>query len=271
MVKAGEASVTLYTIMGRLAEMQEYEMEIKAKVNSATRYPLLALGTLVIAFFVIVTFVIPRFAMFFSQFKMELPLPTRILLGIYNFIHNYWYMVILGVLVLVVAFVKFINTPFGRQRWDNFKLRAPIFGPIIFKLSMSRFAKTLATLFASGISMLESLELTANTVGNVIIAKAVLNIRESVNEGKGLAEPMKVSRLFTPIIIQMVSIGEESGKLDELLLNASEHYDQQVDYAMKNLTTMIEPVLILCLGIMVLFVALGIFLPMWNMIQIVRQ
>jgi type II secretory pathway component PulF len=136
---------------------------------------------------------------------------------------------------------------------------------------MSRFAKTLATLFASGISMLESLELTANTVGNVIIAKAVLNIRESVNEGKGLAEPMKVSRLFTPIIIQMVSIGEESGKLDELLLNASEHYDQQVDYAMKNLTTMIEPVLILCLGIMVLFVALGIFLPMWNMIQIVRQ
>jgi MSHA biogenesis protein MshG len=271
MVKAGEASGTLDSIMGRLAEMQEYEMEIKAKVNSATRYPLLALGTLVIAFFVIVTFVIPRFAMFFSQFKMELPLPTRILLGIYNFIHNYWYMVILGVLVLVVAFVKFINTPFGRQRWDNFKLRAPIFGPIIFKLSMSRFAKTLATLFASGISMLESLELTANTVGNVIIAKAVLNIRESVNEGKGLAEPMKVSRLFTPIIIQMVSIGEESGKLDELLLNASEHYDQQVDYAMKNLTTMIEPVLILCLGIMVLFVALGIFLPMWNMIQIVRQ
>lgn len=270
MVKAGEASGTLDEVMKRLAEMEEYDMDIKFKIKSATRYPLLALGTLIVAFFVIVTFVIPRFAFFFSQFQMELPLPTRLLLGIYRAVHDYWYIVLIVSAALITAFLKFINTSYGRARWDMFRLKTPIFGPLLFKLYMSRFAKTTSILIASGIDMIHTLDLVTDTVGNVIIARAIAHIKEGVNQGKGLAEPMKVSKLFTPIVVQMVSIGEETGKLDELLINASEHYDQQVNYAMKNLTTMIEPILIFALGIMVLFVALGIFLPMWNMVQIVK-
>jgi len=271
MVKAGEASGTLDGVMNRLAEMEEYDMDIKFKIKSATRYPLLALGTLIVAFFVIVTFVIPRFAFFFSQFHMELPIPTRLLLGIYRVVHDYWYIVLVALALIVGGFLKFINTNYGRTVWDMFRIRIPIFGPLLFKLYMSRFAKTTSILIASGIDMIHTLDLVADTVGNVIIARSIAQIKEGVNQGKGLAEPMKVSKMFTPIIVQMVAIGEETGKLDELLANASEHYDQQVDYTMKNLTTMIEPILIFALGIMVLFVALGIFLPMWNMVQIAKR
>lgn len=271
MVKSGEASGKLDEIMKSLAEMGEYDMDINSKVKSATRYPMLALGTLVVAFFVIVLFVIPRFTFFFSSFNMELPFTTRILLGLYRMVHGYWYWSVLGIIGICVGSIKFVNTSFGRERWDMFKLKMPVFGPILFKLAMSRFAKTTSILISSGIDMLKTLELAADTVGNTIISRAIRDIRDGVNQGQGLAEPMKVSRLFTPIIIQMVSIGEESGKLDELLLSASEHYDQQIEYAMKNLTTMIEPLLIFVLGFMVLFVALGVFLPMWNMVQIVKQ
>ncbi len=271
MVKSGEASGKLDEIMKSLAEMGEYDMDISSKIKSATRYPMLALGTLVVAFFVIVLFVIPRFTSFFSSFNMELPLPTRILFGLYRIIHGYWYWSLLGIIGICVGFVKFINTSFGRERWDMFKLKIPVFGPVIFKLAMSRFAKTTSILISSGIDMLKTLELTADTAGNTIIARAIRDIKDGVNQGQGLAAPMRVSKFFAPIVIQMVSIGEESGKLDELLLSASEHYDQQVDYTMKNLTTMIEPLLIFVLGFMVLFVALGVFLPMWNIVQIVNQ
>jgi MSHA biogenesis protein MshG len=271
MVKAGEASGRLDDILKRLAEMGEYDIDIKTRVRSATRYPLLALLTLIAAFFVIVTFVIPRFASFFAQFSMELPLPTRVLLGTYRIVHDYWYIGLIFAACLAFGFLKFINTRFGRARWDMVKIKMPIFGPILFKLAMSRFSKTASTLISSGINMLQTLELTADTVGNVIIARAVDDIKQGVNQGKGIAEPMRVSKLFSPIVVQMVSIGEETGKLDELLLHVSEHYDSQVNYAMKNLTTMIEPILIFALASMVLVVALGIFLPMWNMIQIARM
>jgi len=271
MVKAGEASGTLDEIMKRIADMVEYDMDIKAKIKSATRYPMLALLTLFGAFFVIVLFVIPRFAAFFGQFDIELPLITRMLLETYRIMHDYWHLVLIVLAGIVVGFVKLVHTPFGKAKWDMLKLKVPIFGPIIFKLSMSRFAKTTSILITSGVSMLQTLALTAETVGNVIIARAIIDIKEGVNEGKGMAEPMRVSKLFTPIVIQMVSIGEETGKLDELLNETAEHYDQQVNYAMKNLTTMIEPILIFVLGIMVLFVALAIFLPMWNMVQIISR
>jgi type II secretory pathway component PulF len=271
MVKTGEASGTLDEIMKRLAQMQEYDIDIKQKVKSATRYPIIAFVTLVIAFFVLVMFVVPRFATLFAQFKTALPLPTRMLLFIYKAVHDWWFVTLAVIACVIFAFIKFINTPAGRYRWDTFRIKVPVLGPLLFKIAMSRFAKTMSILISSGINMLQTLELSADTVGNVVIARAVRYIKDGVNEGKGLAGPMKVSKLFTPIVVQMVSIGEESGKLDELLVNVSEHYDQQVDYAMKNLATMIEPLLIFALGIMVLFVGLGVFLPMWNMIYLFRQ
>ncbi len=271
MVKSGEASGKLDEVVKSLAEMGEYDIEIKSKVKTATRYPMLALGTLVVAFFVIVLFIVPKFAYFFSSFDMELPLPTRMLLTLYRVVHDYWYFTLAGGIALIFGFIKLINTSFGRSKWDMLKLKVPVFGPLLAKLCMSRFAKTTSILITSGIDMLTTLDLTAEVVGNVIIARAIKDIKDGVNQGKGLAGPMRVSKLFAPIVVQMVAIGEESGKLDELLLKASEHYDQQVDYAMKNLTTLIEPILIFALGFMVLFVALGVFLPMWNMVQIVNH
>lgn len=271
MVKSGEASGKLDEVVKSLAEMGEYDIEIKSKVKTATRYPMLALGTLVVAFFVIVLFIVPKFAYFFSSFDMELPLPTRMLLTLYMVVHDYWYFTLAGGIALIFGFIKLINTSFGRSKWDMLKLKVPVFGPLLAKLCMSRFAKTTSILITSGIDMLTTLDLTAEVVGNVIIARAIKDIKDGVNQGKGLAGPMRVSKLFAPIVVQMVAIGEESGKLDELLLKASEHYDQQVDYAMKNLTTLIEPILIFALGFMVLFVALGVFLPMWNMVQIVNH
>lgn len=271
MVKAGEASGLLDDIMKRLAELGEYEIEIKSQIKSATRYPMLAFATLIIAFLVLVTFVIPKFAAIFAQFKVDLPLPTQILLLTYKMIHDWWHLTLIAVVGIIIAFVKFINTPFGRSVWDTFKIRVPVFGPLLFKLGMSRFAKTTGVLVASGVNMLQTLDLTADTVGNVIIARAVRQIKDGVNEGKGMAEPMKVSKLFTPIVVQMVSIGEETGKLDELLINVAEHYDQQVSYSVKNLTTMIEPFFIFVLAVMVLFVALGIFLPLWNLINLFKM
>ena len=271
MVKSGEASGKLDEVVKSLAEMGEYDIEIKSKIKAATRYPMLALGTLVVAFFVIVLFIVPKFAYFFSSFDMELPLPTRMLLALYRIVHDYWYFTLAGAVVLIVGFIKLINTPFGKPKWDMLKLKVPVFGPLLSKLCMSRFAKTTSILITSGIDMLTTLDLTAEIVGNVVLARAIRDIKDAVNQGKGLAEPMRVSKLFAPIVVQMVAIGEESGKLDELLLKTSEYYDQQVDYAMKNLTTLIEPILIFALGFMVLFVALGVFLPMWNMVQIVNH
>ena len=271
MVKTGEASGLLDDIMTRLAELQEYDLEIKTKIKSAVRYPILALTALVAAFFVLVTFVIPRFAALFARFNLELPLPTRILLLIYEGVRNGWYVVLTAAAIIIFLFLRYINTPSGRKIWDTFKLRFPVFGPLLFKIYMARFARTTSILIASGINVLETLDLTADIVGNVVIREAVKTIREGVKEGAGLANPMKVSKLFTPLVVQMVAIGEETGKIDELLTRASEHYDQQVNYIMKNLTTLIEPMLIFLLGGMVTFVAVAIFLPMWNLVNIYKS
>ncbi|MFC1806984.1 type II secretion system F family protein [Candidatus Omnitrophota bacterium] len=271
MIKAGETAGLLDQVMGRLAEFGERELDLKYQVKAATRYPIIAFLSLIAVFFGLVIFVIPRFAELFSRYNVQLPLPTRILIGIYSVISNYWHLLIIGVVVSIILFMKFINTSVGRRLWDTFKLKVPVIGPLFFKLFMSRFSKTMSILITSGINMLATLDLVAGTIGNVVIAKAVWFIKEGVNEGKGLAEPMKTSKLFSPIVIQMVSIGEEAGKLDELLMNVSEYYDQQLDYAMKNLTTMIEPMLIFALGFMVLFVGLGVFLPLWNMINMFQS
>jgi len=270
MVKTGEASGLLDDIMTRLAELQEYDLEINTKIKSAVRYPILAFSTLIVAFFVLVIFVIPRFAALFERFDLELPLATRMMLFIYDAITNWWYVVLVMAAVSVFLFIRLINLPSGRKIWDSFKLKFPVFGPLLFKIYMARFARTMAILIASGINVLETLDLTADIVGNAIISNAVKAIREGIIEGAGLANPMKVSKLFTPLVIQMVAIGEETGKLDELLTRASEHYDQQINYTMKNLTTLIEPLLIFVLGAMVLVVAIAIFLPMWNLVYIYK-
>lgn len=271
MVKAGEASGLLDEVLARLVEFGEKEEDNRSKIKSATRYPLITLGALAMAFMVVVTFVIPKFAAIFSQFKTELPLPTRILLGLNFVIQHYWYIIIAASAGAVFLFLKYINTKSGRFQWDYFKLHMPVFGPLALMLTMARFTRTMSILMRSGLPILQVLDMASRTAGNSVVARAVDNIASSVREGKGISEPMRISGIFPPMVVNMVAIGEDTGKVDELLMSVSEYYDQQADYMIKNFTTILEPLFVLVLGVMVLVMALAIFLPMWNMINLFRR
>lgn len=270
MMKAAEAGGLMVEILARLAELIEQEIDTRSRIKSATRYPMIAFFVLCVGFLIVVTFVIPRFASVYGQFNAALPLPTRILIGLNLVIQKFWYLFILFIVALVFGFKKFINSNFGRPIWDNFKLNVPVIGPLIQMLVMSRFARVTAVLLKSGVPILEVLSLVSGSSGNVIISRAIENIKKSVVQGKGMSEPMKVSNIFSPIVVQMVFIGEQSGKVDELLLSVADYYDRESGYMIKNLTTYIEPILIFVLAFMVLVMALGIFMPMWNLIRVFK-
>lgn len=271
MIRSGEAAGMLDDVLDKLASLLEYEQDIKMKVRQAIRYPMLVMITLSIAFPVLVLFIIPKFSALFAKFNTELPLPTKILIGLHFVLSHYWYLIILAIVVAVVAFRRFIDTPSGRYVWDNVKLKAPVFGQLLSKITLSRFSRMTSLLSSSGIPILNTLEIVKGSVGNMIIADSIDNIIEGIGQGKGIAEPMKLSGLFPGIVVQMVKIGEETGRMNELLLNVSDYYDSQVDYTVKNLTVLIEPILIFVLGIMVLTMALGIFMPMWNLISVFKH
>ena len=270
MVGAGEVSGKLDEVLLHLSEMCEFDLNTKEKIKAATRYPLITFVTLIIAFLVIVTFVIPRFMGMFATYGAQLPLPSRILLGINDAVRHHWLMLMLALATLVTLVRYYINTPSGRFYWDWMKIKIPIFGTLVFDLIMSRFTKILSELLSSGIPIIQSLQLVSDTIGNAVVRKAVLSIQQSVNEGKGMSDPMKRSGFFSPLVVQMVSVGEQSGKTDELLGHVASYYQEQANYLTKNLTTLIEPMLIFVIGGMVLLLALGVFLPMWNMTNIVH-
>ncbi|MDD5436687.1 MAG: type II secretion system F family protein, partial [Candidatus Omnitrophica bacterium] len=271
MVKAGEASGTLEEMLSRLAEFEEKEITTQAKIKSATRYPTIVLIALFCAFLIMVNVVVPKFSGIYDTFHAQLPLPTRVLLWLSFVMRHYWYLILAAMAGVVFLFLRYIHTKSGRVQWDTFKLKVPIVGPLLMLMVMSRFARTLAVLLKSGLPVLNVLDMVSRTVGNAKVSLAVDALTVSVKEGKGLSAPMSTSGLFPPMVIQMVAIGEETGKIDELLMKVSEYYDQRSDYMMENLATMIEPIFVLCLGGMVLSMALAIFLPMWNLISIFKH
>ncbi|MDO8603302.1 MAG: type II secretion system F family protein [Candidatus Omnitrophota bacterium] len=271
MIRSGEAAGMLDDVLDKLANLLEYEHDIKMKVKQAIRYPMLVMITLSIAFPVLILFVIPKFSALFARFNTELPLPTRLLLGVHFMLSHYWPFIIAGMIAVIIGFRRFINTSSGRYKWDGVKLKIPVFGQLFLKMSLSRFSRMTALLLASGIPILNTLEIIKNSLGNMVIADSIDNIIIGIGEGKGIAEPMKLTGLFPGIVVQMVKIGEETGKINELLLKVSDYYDAQVDYAVKNLTVLIEPILIFVLGIMVLIMALGIFMPMWDLISVFKH
>lgn len=270
LVKVGEASGKLENVLSQLADIGEFEAQVKEKIRAATLYPIIALCSIIIAFTIVVTFVIPRFANLYGKFSSQLPLPTRVLLAINNTVRHEWYIVLAVIGFLIFLFRRWVATPSGHYYWDLFKIRVPIFGPLVFNLLMSRFSKILSELFSSGLPILQSLQLVSETVGNVVIEKAIMQIQKSVNEGKGMAAPMKNQGFFSPMVVQMVAVGEQTGKTEELLNFISNYYEEQANYMIKNLSTLIEPILIVILGGMVLVLALGVFLPMWNLTNVVR-
>ena len=271
MIRSGESSGKLDEILLNLAEMGDFDLKTKDSVKGATRYPLITVATLIVAFLVIVTFVIPKFASLYGQQGSSLPLPTKILLWINNTIRYQWgkALVVLG--AIYYLFRWYIRTPGGRYLWDRLKLKVPVFGPLVLNLIMSRFTKILSELMSSGVPIIQSLQLVGDTVDNTVVRRAIHSIQQSVNEGKGMSEPMRRSGFFAPMVIQMITIGEQSGKSDELLKHVSGYYQEQADHMTKNLTSLIEPMLIFMIGGMVLVLALGVFLPMWNMTKVMGQ
>ena len=270
MIKSAEAIGRMVEVLERLLALIDLEIKTRMKIKAATRYPMIALGVLCLGFLIIITFVIPRFATLYDKFNSPLPLPTRILININIVIKDFWYLVILVLGGLTVSFKWFIKSKIGRTFWDTFKLNVPIFGSLVSMLEMSRFTRVTAILIKSGVPILQILDLVAVSLKNSIIAQEIQKIKESVRQGQRMSEPMKISGLFPPVVIQMVAIGEQSGRVDELLFNAADYYDREIGYIINNLTTYIEPILIFILASMVLIMALGIFMPMWNLIKVIK-
>ena len=271
MVKVGEEAGVLDDILNRLSSLLEHDATTRARVKAATRYPVIVVISLIIAFFALTTFVVPKFASLYQSSKVELPFPTLVLIFLNKTIRTYWPLLLAAIAGVIFAFRVYVKTPSGRWNLDKFKLRVPIIGSVVKKTVMSRFARIFSTLYSSGIPMLHALDIVAGTLGNIIIARAVEVIKESVREGKGLAVPMASTMVFPPMVTQMVAVGEETGALDDMLTKVADYYDLEVEYAIKNLATTLEPVLLVFLAGGILFLALGIFLPIWDMMKVMKK
>lgn len=270
-VRAGEAGGFLDLALERLAVLAEHEAETAARIKAATRYPIFVVSAIGIALVIIVTFVVPKFAMLYGTFRATLPLPTRIAFAVGQAIQRFWYLGVAGVAVVVAAIRLALRVPPVRLWWDGAKLRLPILGPVIQKLTLSRWTHILSLLVRTGVPILKSLDVGARAVGNAALSRSILAVADAVEKGRTIAEPMARDPLFPPLVVQMVAVGERTGELEGLLLKVSEHYDREADYAIRNLSTALEPILLVVIGAMVFVLALAIFLPMWDMVRLIRR
>jgi type IV pilus assembly protein PilC len=271
MMRAGEASGALGDVMERLVYLLEHEHKIRSDIKSAMRYPKMVVGALVIAFFVLLNVVIPKFVIIFSAAKLELPLPTRIAIGMHHGINTYWPFMLAALAALVAAYKWWTRTETGKYWRDSLLLRMPITGPVLQKSVMARFAAIFSIMQSSGVSVLDALDILTNTIGNAAIAREFRRIQDKLREGRGIADPLKSARFFTPLVINMVAIGEESGSLDAMLKDVAAHYDEEVEYAVAGMAEAIGPILIIVLAAVVGFFALAIFMPMWDLTKMVRR
>lgn len=270
MIRAGETSGRLGESLDRFVILAERELQTRQRLKEATRYPKIVIFSVVIAIGVLLAFVIPRFAATFAQFNMPLPLPTRIMIGMNKILQTYWYLVLIGLIGISILIKRYLKTENGRYFWDKIKTRIPVFGLLFLKIGLSRFSNTFGMLNRSGIPILQALEITSTTVDNVLLSESIKSVQQKVSEGSSLTDALKESGRFTSLVIQMISVGESSGTLDEMLTRVTDYYDVEVDNALKKLPTYIEPLLTLFLGGVVLLLALAVFLPWWNMASLFR-
>jgi len=271
LVHAGEEAGLLNEMLARIASLLEYEAETQQRIRAATFYPCLVLLELFVAGIVLLKFVLPRFAALFRNFQTELPLPTRILVAVSDVVEKQWLVLLLLLGGTVAGTVAWARSTRGRDVLDRWIITVPIFGPIFQKTIMSRFARAMAALIGAGIPIVRALELAREVTGNRAVGREVDRMREGILAGAGLADPVRDSPLFPPLVVKMMAVGEETGSIDKMLLKVSGYYDRDVDYAVKHLSTAIEPVLLAVLGTAVLFTALAVFLPLWNLIHVFQH
>jgi type II secretory pathway component PulF len=258
-------------MLDRVGTILEYQEETRQRIRSATFYPLLVMAELVAAFVVLVKFVLPRFADLFRNLGANLPLPTRVLIAVSDSIDRFWLpMLVLGVAAAVLAAFG-IRTQRGRTFVDGWILRVPLFGAIVRKVALARFARVLGALVESGIPIVQALEISRGVLGNKVLEAEIDRMRQGLLEGHGLADPLRESRVMPPLVVKMLAVGEETGSIAPMLGRVARYYDRDVDYAVKNLSAALEPALLVVLGASVLFTALAVFLPLWNLMSAFRH
>jgi len=268
LVKAGEAGGIIDEILERLAAYLEASEQLRQKVKGALTYPVVILVIAVGVVVFLITFVLPSFqSIFESMGSVELPLPTKILLAVSDFMQRYIYLIFGACVAGFIAVKKFFETKQGSRIWDTNILKIPAIGMMLRKVAIAKFTRTLGTLIASGVPILQALEVTAATAGNVVVSDAIEKARMGIREGESIAEPLKASNVFPPMVVQMIAVGEETGELDAMLTKIADFYDTEVDTAIKGLTSIIEPVIIVFLGVVVGGIVMAIFLPMLQIVQ----
>ncbi|NMZ67470.1 type II secretion system F family protein [Pseudomonas sp. 9AZ] len=265
MISVGENTGQLDQAFRQLSVYLELERETRKRIKQATRYPLFVLSAMAVALVVINLFVIPAFSKVFAQFKADLPWATQILIGTSQFFQDFWWLLALLFGGSLFGFFKWIETDAGALKWDQIKLRLPIVGGIFERIALARFTRTFAMMYRAGVPLLQTLSINSASVGNRYIGQAILAMREGIERGEALTRTASASGLFTPLVLQMMAVGEETGALDDLFVEVADFYEQEVDYDLKQLADAIEPILIVAMGIMVLVLALGVFLPMWEL------
>ena len=260
-----DARKVLDVITARRFHHLDFEKFMRDQVRAATRYPTFVVTAMVIAFIIINIFVIPAFAKVYAGFKAELPAITKLLIAFSDFMVGYWPLLLALVVALVVGFRLYIRTAAGRLAWDEIKMRIPVAGGIVLKATLARFARSFSLAIRSGVPAVQALTMVAQTVDNGHVARKIEAMREGVERGESVLRAAMASGVFTPLVLQMVAVGEETGALDDLMTEIADMYQREVEYDLKNLAAQIEPILVVALGAMVLVLALGVFLPIWDL------
>ncbi len=269
-IEMGENTGTVDTAFERMYEYLMMEQEIRDRVKSATRYPMTVIGAIGVALGIITVFVIPNFAPLFKKLGDDLPLMTKVILGVSTFVTNHWAVVLLIIGVLWGAIHTWLKTERGRLRWDRTKLNLPVVGVIVRNAALSRITRSLTIALQAGLPMNETLQTVSKSIGNAYLSVKMFMLSDGIERGESLWKTAHATGLFTPLVLQMIALGEETGSLPELLDEVAEHYKREVDYDLDNLSTALEPILMVAVGGMVLVLALGIFLPMWDMVKLVK-
>jgi MSHA biogenesis protein MshG len=267
MIRVGEMTGRLTEVFLRLNEHMEFERDVRERIKQAMRYPTFVMIAMGIAVVILNIFVIPVFAKVFAGFNAELPLITRGLLGFSAWMLAWWPMLVAAVVAAVVMLRAYLRTPSGRYRWDARKLKLPIVGEIVLKATLARFARSFALSSQSGVPLVQALTVVAQTVDNAFIGSRIEQMRDGIERGESISRCAAATGVFTPVVLQMISVGEETGELDSLLFEIADMYERETDYNIKGLSAAIEPILLAVIAVLVLLLALGVFLPLWNMGQ----
>jgi type II secretory pathway component PulF len=270
MIGSGEETGSLDTVLDNMADYLEGQLELKRKVVSALLYPVLMLGFCVLVVIALLVFVVPNIVEIFEKEGTVLPLPTRILIGVSDFIANYWWLVGFLSLAFISALTTYYRSPGGRKKIDGLLLRLPVYGAIYTKVTTARVSRTLGTLLNGGVGLLAALEIVKNIVNNCLVSEALAEAKEGVREGRSLANELKKSGYFPLLLCQMVAVGEKSGHLEDMLTRAGKSYENEVNATLSGLTSLLTPVMTIFLGLIVLFIVVAALMPMMDMIELVQ-